>query len=70
MPSRFHLTTWAREGIVRLHAPSRWWFTVSLIVAIIAVFGALTPIPYLSVDAVWVAILGYVLLAVANLAEN
>ena len=55
---------------MRLHAPSRWWFVVSLIVAIIAVFGALTPIPCLSVDAVWVAILGYVLLAVANLAEN
>lgn len=55
---------------MRLHTPSLWWFIVSLIIAVVAVFSALTPVPYLSVEAVWVAILGYVVLAVANLAQN
>ena len=55
---------------MRLHAPSTSWFIVSVIIAVVAVFSALTPVPYLSVEAVWVAILGYIVLAVANLAQN
>ena len=55
---------------MRLHAPSLWWFIVSLVIAVVAVFSALTPVPYLSVEAVWVAVLGYIVLAIANLAQN
>jgi len=55
---------------VRLHAPSLLWFLVSLVIAVIAVFSALTPVPYLSAEAVWVAMLSYILLAVATLAQN
>jgi len=60
----------AKEPIVRLHAPSLWWFIVSLIIAVVAVFSALTPVPYISIEAVWVAILSYIVLAVANLAQK
>jgi hypothetical protein len=55
---------------MKLHVPSLWSFVVSLVIAVLAVFSALTPVPYLSAEAVWVAILGYVVLAVANLVQN
>jgi len=54
---------------VRLHAPSTWWFIASLIIAVLAVFSALTPIPYVTTYGVWVAILAYMVLAVGNLTE-
>jgi hypothetical protein len=44
---------------VRLHAPTRGWFTASLIIALIAVIGALSPVPYLTSYGTWVAILAY-----------
>jgi hypothetical protein len=55
---------------VRLHAPTRGWFTASLIIALIAVIGALSPVPYLTSYGTWVAILAYVVLAVSNLARQ
>lgn len=51
---------------MRLHAPTKGWFTASLIIALIAVMGALSPVPYVT----WVAILAYIVLAVGNLASN
>jgi hypothetical protein len=59
-----------KEATVRLHAPSMWWFIASLIIAIIAIFSALTPIPYFTAYGVWVAILAYIVLAVSNLAQT
>jgi hypothetical protein len=47
-----------------------WWFIASLIIAIIAIFSALTPIPYFTAYGVWVAILAYIVLAVSNLAQT
>jgi hypothetical protein len=55
---------------VKLHAPTRGWFTASLIIALIAVMGALSPMPYVTSYGVWVAILAYVVLAVGNLAAS
>ena len=55
---------------VRLHAPTKGWFTASLIIALIAVIGVLSPVPYLTSYGTWVAILAYVVLAVGNLAST
>ena len=55
---------------MRLHAPTKGWFTASLIITLIAVIGALAPMPYVTSNAVWVAILAYVVLAVGNLAAS
>jgi hypothetical protein len=45
---------------VRLHAPTKGWFTALLIIALIAVISALSPMPYLTSYGTWVAILAYV----------
>ena len=55
---------------VKLHAPTKGWFTASLIIALVAVIGALSPVPYLTGYGTWVAILAYVVLAVGNLASS
>ena len=55
---------------MRLHAPTRGWFTASLIIALIAVVGALSPVPYVTSYGTWVAILAYVVLAIGNLAST
>ncbi len=53
-----------------LHAPSRGWFVASLVIAVIAVIGALSPIPYVTTYGVWLAILAYIVLALGNLAPT
>jgi hypothetical protein len=55
---------------VKLHAPTKGWFTVSLIIALIAVISVLSPVPYVTSYGTWVAILAYVVLAVGNLAST
>lgn len=55
---------------MKLHAPSMGWFVASLIIVVIAVVGALSPIPYASTYGIWVAILAYIVLAVGNLPET
>jgi len=60
----------AREATMKLHAPSMWMFIVSLIIAVIAVISAFTPIPYITAYGLWVAILAYIVLAVGNLAQT
>ena len=42
----------------------------SLIIALVAVFSALSPVPYVTSSGIWVAILAYVVLAVGNLAPS
>jgi hypothetical protein len=59
-----------RRVTVRLHAPTKGRFTASLIIALIAVIGALSPVPYVTSYGTWVAILAYVVLAVGNLAST
>jgi hypothetical protein len=53
-----------------LHAPSKGWFIASLIIAVIALIGALSPIPYISAYGIWVALLAYVVLVIGNLAQS
>ena len=55
---------------MNLYSPSRGWFIASLIIAVIAVFGALSPIPYITTNGIWVAILAYIVLAVGNLTKT
>jgi hypothetical protein len=55
---------------MRLHAPSKGWFITSLIIAVIAVVGALSAIPYVTTYGIWVAILAYIVLAVSNLVQT
>ena len=53
---------------VKLHAPSRSWVIVSLVIAVIAVIGAVSPIPLAARYAFWAAILAYMVLAIDCLA--
>jgi len=53
-----------------LHTPSKGWFIASLIIAVIAVLGALSPIPYITSYGIWIAILAYIVLALGNLAQT
>jgi hypothetical protein len=55
---------------MNLHAPSKAWFIASLIIAVIAMLGALSPIPYITTYGIWVAILAYILLAVSSLVQT
>jgi hypothetical protein len=55
---------------VKLHAPTKGWFTASLIIALIALISALSPVPYVTTYGIWVAILAYVVLALGNLASD
>ena len=53
-----------------LHAPAMWVFVLSLVITVLAVVGVFTPIPYITAYGFWVAIVGYVVLAVGNLAKT
>lgn len=53
-----------------LHAPSLSMFVVSLVLAVLAIIGVFTSIPYATVYGFWVAILAYIVLAVGNLAKT
>jgi hypothetical protein len=55
---------------MKLHAPALWLFIVSLIIAVIAVVGVFTAIPFVTMYGFWVAILAYVVLAVGNVIET
>ncbi len=52
---------------MHLHAPATWWFLASLIIAVIAVIGVLSPLPYVTTYGTWIAIFAYIVLAVSNL---
>lgn len=58
------------EATVSLHAPAKGWFAASLIIAMIALVDALSPIPYIAAYGIWVALLAYTVLALANLAQT
>ena len=53
-----------------LHAPSKGWFIASLVIALMALIGALSPIPYITAYGIWVALLAYVVLVIGNLAQT
>lgn len=53
-----------------LSAPSRVTFIVSLALAVIAVLGTLVVIPVVTNYAFWLAILGYIVLALGSLMKG
>ncbi len=61
---------YAREATMDLQAPPMWMFIVSLVIAVIAIVGVFTPIPYVTEYGFWVAILAYIVLVVGNLAKT
>lgn len=48
---------------MNLTAPTHVVFVISLILAILAVIGFLTPVPFITMNDFWFAIAGYVILA-------
>ena len=53
-----------------LNAPSQVLFLISLALAIIAILGALVIIPVVTKFAFWIAILGYIVLALGCLMKG
>jgi hypothetical protein len=54
----------------RLSAPSTIVFLISLIIAIIAIVSVFFFIPFISLNAVWVAIIAYIVLAAGCLLKG
>ena len=50
---------------MNLHAPSTILFTISLVLAILALIGHVILLPFVSIYGFWVAIIAYVILAFA-----
>lgn len=55
---------------MKLSAPKQVTFWVAVIVAVIGVIASFVTIPGLSGFAFWIVVLGFVILAVANLMEG
>jgi hypothetical protein len=55
---------------MNLSAPSQVIFLISLVLAILAVVGALVVIPYVTAYAFWIAIIAYVALAAGCLMKG
>ena len=57
-------------AVMNLSAPSQVIFLISLVLAILAVVGALVVIPYVTAYAFWIAIIAYVVLAAGCLMKG
>jgi hypothetical protein len=49
---------------MEMHTPSAWTFWLSVVLVLLAIVSAFVSIPYLSVYALWVAIIGYIVLGI------
>jgi hypothetical protein len=58
-----------QEEAMNLHKPNMVVFLISLVLAVLGLIGAITSVAYLSSYAVWLALIGYVVLAVGTLVE-
>jgi hypothetical protein len=54
----------------RLSAPTKIVFLISLIIAIVAVISVFFFIPFISLNAIWVAIVAYIVLAAGCLLKG
>ena len=70
LPNDIGASTAPTDTTMSLHAPSKGWFVASLIIAVIAVVGTFSSIPYVTTYGIWIAILAYIVLAVGNLAAE
>lgn len=55
---------------MNLSAPTKPIFLISLVLAILAVIGVFAPIPFVSGNGFWVAIIAYVVLLAGNIAKG
>ena len=54
---------------MNLHKPSMVVFLISLVLAVLALIGAVSSVSFLSKYDIWIALVGYVVLAVGTLVE-
>ena len=47
-----------------LHTPSAWTFWLSVVLVVLAILSLFVIIPFITVYAFWVAVLGYVILVI------
>jgi hypothetical protein len=47
-----------------MHTPSAWTFWLSVVVVVIAILSAFVDIPYDTKYALWVAVIGYIVLVI------
>jgi hypothetical protein len=49
---------------MEMHTPSKWTFWLSLALVVLAIVSELVNIPFVSKYALWVAVVGYVVLVI------
>jgi hypothetical protein len=47
-----------------MHTPSEWTFWLSVVLVVLAIVATFVSVPYLSKYALWVAVIGYVILVI------
>ena len=47
-----------------MHTPSAWTFWLSVALVVLAIISAFVHIPFISMYALWVAVIGYVILVI------
>ena len=51
-------------AFVPMHTPSSWTFWLSAVLVVLAVVSTFVKIPYITMYAFWVAVIGYVILVI------
>jgi hypothetical protein len=51
-------------GRNKMHTPSAWTFWLSVALVVLAIISAIVHIPFISAYALWVAVIGYVVLVI------
>jgi hypothetical protein len=51
-------------GRRKMHTPSKWTFWLSVALVVLAIISAIVHIPFISAYALWVAVIGYVVLVI------
>jgi hypothetical protein len=47
-----------------MHTPSAWTFWLSVVLVALAIVSAFVSIPYISMYALWIAVIGYIVLVI------
>ncbi|HLN09621.1 MAG TPA: hypothetical protein VK281_11785 [Xanthobacteraceae bacterium] len=55
---------------MQMHTPSAWTFWVSVVLVVLAIVSAFVHIPYISLYALWVAIIGYIVLVIGCMVKT
>ncbi len=55
---------------MNLSAPTTPVFLISVVLAILAVVGTATPIPFVTGNSLWVALIAYLVLFIGNIAKG